>query len=137
MKSLFSILLAVLTCGCGYFKNVDEHQEVIYEYNGFSNLKKSTFIGRVVDIEYQDDCPIMLTKVKLSGNNYKDSTSTDIDGNFKFDNINPGSYKVTINSLGYNNFKSDTLHFKEGELKVILFKLKANHINKPELFIDH
>ena len=137
MKPILTILFAGLTCGCSIFNNVDEYQEVIYEYKGFSNLKNITFIGRVVDIENQDDCPIMLTKVKLFGDNYKDSTSTDIDGNFKFVNINPGSYKVTINSLGYNYFKSDTLYFKEGELKVILFKLKANYINRPEIFIDH
>jgi len=137
MKPFLTISLAVFFFGCSNFINVDEHQEVIYEYNGFSNLKKSTFIGRVVDIENQDDYPIMLTKVKLFGSNYKDSTSTDIDGNFKFVNINPGSYQVMINSLGYNYFKSDTLYFKEGELKVILFKLKANYINGPEIFIDH
>jgi len=63
------------------------------------SAQTATFTGTVRNIT--DNQPIPMVDVVLEGTSY--FASTDVDGNFKIQNIKPGVYNVLVSLLGYND----------------------------------
>jgi outer membrane receptor protein involved in Fe transport len=80
-----------------------------------SNDKKGAIQGAVID----ESSYSIISDVKLTLASKKDTyeTTSDLLGNFKFQNLPDGKYTLTLNRLGYKKNTVDNISIEEGEIK--------------------
>lgn len=96
--------------------------------NAFS--QKSLIRGYVKDFETKE--PLPGATVLLEGTNI--GVSTDIDGFFKIDKINPGNYKVVVSYVSYEKYIHD-IKIKSGDSVNLSIYLKPEQISINEVTI--
>ena len=73
--------------------------------------------GTIVDGQSGES--LVGVEVKIEGTDLK--TYTDFDGNFSFDNVKPGDYKLVTNYISYKQKKEElTLNSNENNIKIKL-----------------
>ncbi len=85
--------------------------------------------GRVIN---QDNQPIPLAKITVENSSL--STTTDLDGNFHFDNLNAGTYKIVAFSTGYGTEKQ-TVDLAPTEEKTVIIQLQEEFRSLGEVVI--
>jgi uncharacterized membrane protein len=85
-------------------------------------IVKAKILGNVIDTKRE---PIESVRLKIKGikTKYKNSTSSDADGFFEFENLEADTYVIFASKKGYRKAKQTT-KLAEGEEKEIEFKLK-------------
>jgi hypothetical protein len=98
---------------------------VIYIFYGINSNAQNTIRGMA--IEEFNETPIPNATVLLSGNNLKEVESTDSLGRFRFNNIIPGRYSVSVQIIGFNSVKREIILTSAKE-EVIFFTMRENII---------
>lgn len=76
--------------------------------------------GRILDKETRETISGAL--VTLVGTDIK--TYSDLDGNFSFDNIEAGSYKIRVSYISFGTITISSIEIKDSETKNISITLK-------------
>lgn len=83
--------------------------------------------------------PISFNPVGLINNNDSSivkGVMTDVDGNYCFENIKTGSYRLTISAMGFNTFYSDKIDYDSiHPITAPIIELKSNGINLNEVSV--
>jgi len=82
-----------------------------------------TLSGIVVDS--QTKVTLAGVEVTIEGTNLK--TYTDFEGNFSFDNIQPGNYKVVTKYVSYNAVESRTVSIQPNEMHALNLELQSQN----------
>ncbi len=91
------------------------------EKNGNDALKTATILkGKVTDRLSGEE--LAGVKVRLAGTDLE--TFTGFDGEFRFENLVPGSYELEISLVSYRKALSEKLDLKPGESRSLLIELK-------------
>ena len=106
----FSILLMVSTITFGSNNNPDEPQ------------KKATVSGKVIDKLTGESLAGVLVTIK--GSDLK--VYSDLDGNFTFNSVDPGSYTLEINYISYSTNEIQNISCTAGKNLPISIEIKPN-----------
>ena len=83
--------------------------------------------------------PISFNPIGLINNNDSSivkGVMTDVDGNYCFENIKTGSYRLTISALGFSTFYSDKIDYDSVHpITIPTIKLQSNGINLNEVSV--
>jgi len=82
-----------------------------------------TLSGIVVDSQTKET--LAGVEVTIEGTNLK--TYTDFEGNFSFDNIQPGNYKVVTKYVSYNAVESRTVSIQPNEMHALNLELQSQN----------
>ncbi len=80
---------------------------------------KSTLNGKVVDNKTGE--ALVGVAIQIEGTEYK--AYTDLDGNFSFNNINPGNYNLVLSLISYKSSLVEELKLKPASQENIDIKL--------------
>lgn len=104
---------------------------IIFLFTVILKAQTATLTGTVRNVA--DNQPIPLVDVVLEGTSYY--TTTDIDGNFKIQNIKPGVYNVLVSLLGYNDERITELTISNVRTQKLEILLKENVSNLQEVVV--
>ncbi|HOY31288.1 MAG TPA: carboxypeptidase-like regulatory domain-containing protein [Bacteroidales bacterium] len=86
------------------------------------NIQKSSISGKVADKQTGESLAGVLVSIKDSGLN----VYTDFDGNFSFDNIEPGTYIIEVKYISYSVDEIPKVTCKAGQETRINIGIKTN-----------
>lgn len=89
--------------------------------NSSPAMGKSSLNGKVVDNKTGE--ALVGVTVQIEGTEYK--AYTDLDGNFTFNNINPGNYNLVLSLISYKSSLIEELKLKPASQEIIDIKLDA------------
>lgn len=89
----------------------------------------SAIQGQILDAELFNE-PLLMATVTIKNTNL--STHTNFRGNFEFDNLTPGSYKLLVQFLGYEPMELP-ITVASGEVKNVQASLKAKTMTMADL----
>ncbi len=89
--------------------------------NSSPAMAKSSLNGKVVDNKTGE--ALVGVTVQIEGTEYK--AYTDLDGNFTFNNINPGNYNLVLSLISYKSSLIEELKLKPASQEIIDIKLDA------------
>jgi hypothetical protein len=114
---LFAIIISLML-GLTSFAHQDKEGEKQTETE--ENVSVSTMIkGQIIDKTTGD----ALTGVTVRLNDGSE-TYTDFDGNFVFQNIKPGKYKIQTSYISYENAMFENINCESSEVKTLQIQLK-------------
>lgn len=89
--------------------------------------EQSNFIGLVIDNQTKESIPFANVVLK-KGNQVITGSSTNIDGNFTIEKLNPGVYDITVTYVGYQSFLQRNYEIKAGITHILTIYMKAAEI---------
>jgi hypothetical protein len=91
------------------------------------NAKTYSIKGKLISCkDIVDYASVILQKQDSS---FVSGVISDKNGQFIFDNINNGDYKIVITSIGYNDKNIDTLNFRMIISNLVIYRCYQQHIN--------
>ncbi len=103
MKSVILTLAILVTVTLGYSAEKEnsakknQPSETV-EISGSSKPATINLMGQVIDFNSGE----ALTGVEVTIEGMNKKAYTDFDGNFRFDNLNPGEYNIIASFISYN-----------------------------------
>lgn len=95
----------------------------------FGSLK-----GTITDKQTGETLPFV--NVLLVQNNAKHlGTTSDLEGKYLFKNIQPGTYHLEVNFVGYEKYVVSNIHIEMGKLTLLNVTLSAGHVQLEEFTI--
>ncbi len=83
----------------------------------------SSLTGKVIDKTSGEE--LAGVAVKLEGT--KHVAFSDFEGNFSFNNINPGNYKLIVEFISYNKVEAENILVRENEIHQLKFGLEQKN----------
>lgn len=87
---------------------------------------KGSITGQILDLE-ADMNPLAFATVEVVETNQ--TITTDFNGAFSIVGLEPGTYKLRIRFLGYQDFYSEELNIKADQIQNLSYSLKAIELN--------
>lgn len=119
MKTLKYILLSALLITINYSQPLPD--------NG-----KGSISGSVVD--FVTKRPLIGANIIILGTTI--GAATDINGNFRIDNLNPNSYQLRASIIGYESFTSTDVVVSPGRLTQVFFELTFQAIELEGIVVE-
>ncbi|MBC6995265.1 TonB-dependent receptor [Neolewinella lacunae] len=95
-------------------------------FAAFSIYAQTALSGKVVDIDNdKDPLPFATVQVYKNGAFYQ-GTTTDLDGNYYFSNIDPGTYDLQVDYTGYPPTKLTAIPVKAGQTNFANVEMSSN-----------
>ncbi len=88
---------------------------------------KGSITGKILDLE-ADNSPLAFATVEVVDTNK--TATTDFDGNFTVIGLEPGTYKLKVRFLGYQELYTKDLIVEADHTNNISYSLKAIHIEE-------
>lgn len=86
-----------------------------------SKLKTAVIEGKVVDLSTREE--LVCASVKL--NNKEKEICTDINGTFRFEDLEPGKYEITVNYISYEEKKILNIKARSEKTENLTIELKS------------
>lgn len=74
--------------------------------------------GNVADTQ-KASVPNATVTITNEGTNKEETTTTDADGNYRFSNLQPGTYTIGVNSSGFADFKQEKIVVEVGQATTV------------------
>jgi hypothetical protein len=87
---------------------------------------KGSITGKIVDLEAENS-PLAFATVEVVETNQK--ATTDLKGAFSFIGLDPGTYKLRVRFLGYEDFYTEELKVEADQIQNLSYSLKAIELN--------
>lgn len=87
---------------------------------------KATISGQLSDFE-TGGTPLAFATVELIGTDK--STTTDLDGTFTIAGVEPGTYRLKVRFLGYQDLNTEEVYLEAHKTKNLSYSLKAKNIS--------
>lgn len=85
----------------------------------------TTIKGKLLDNEFNNE-PLAFVTISVKGTDVK--TSSELDGSYSIENLNPGKYVLVYSFIGYEN-QEQTINTKDFEDKDLNIIMKANSLS--------
>ena len=115
-------------------------------FHSESLAQKATLKGLIKDSETGEVLPAANIIVQRSGDSFRTGRSSDLNGTFEIQNLDPGTYTVTVSYIGYVKYINTEVQLEPGETKVLEIALvptavKVNPISvtaskRPEKLLE-
>lgn len=107
---------------------------LIFVLFGPNHSSTTSLYGTVTDAT--DSSPLIFATVTLSqANKVKYLNNTDINGNYRFDNIPYGIYDMEVSFLGYQTYRKSGIHIKKGKHTKLNVNMKQDVITLDEVIV--
>lgn len=88
--------------------------------------------GNVIDEQYGD--PLIGANVLIEGTTQ--GATTDLDGNYSIEGLEPGTYKLVCSYISYQNKTITGIEVKNGEVTVVDFRMGTSEVQVNEVVIE-
>lgn len=107
---------------------------VIFSLFAFIGIaqENGTIVGKLTDKELNDD-PLPFANVLIKGTTI--GTTSDFDGLFEIDNVEPGTYSLMISFLGYETLEVPNVVVEPGKVTEINAGLGASSVGLDEVVV--
>ena len=104
---------------------------IILFCTSFSAFSIGSVKGRVFDIKNNE--PVIYATVQI-GETTK-GTTTDAEGNFNIENVEPGFYKIRVSAIGFKTYFSESFRITKATGATLLVPLEEDNINLEEIVV--
>lgn len=112
-------------------KEFNQHEVEIYEYNSNMEVSPSTegkLIGKALDKSNGEGLVGANVTLYINQNSYVASAVVDVDGNFRFEKLKPGTYDVYVNYVGYQQGHSKGVVIEPGKSRNLKIEMGENQM---------
>ena len=113
-NSLQILIIGLLICGCGTIPKLKNgRNSFVVERIGIMDTLTVKVTGKITDL--YDKFGLKGASIELKNNENSYSKTCGENGEFKFEHISSGKYRIVSNFVGYYQLR-DSIEFKSGEI---------------------